>query len=576
MIRAPMYPLKSTPSPKIAYFCMEFGLANEIPTYSGGLGMLAGDILRSAADLGVEMVGVSLLYRKGYFVQSIDHGKQVESDVHWWPEQHLKCTDVRVQVEIEGRAVALRVWRYNVEGVDGHLVPVYLLDADLEGNAPQDRTLTDSLYLGDERYRLAQETILGMGGQRALRALGFAADRFHMNEGHAALLALDLLGDRLAGEGAAAATPEALAAAITEVRARCVFTTHTPVPAGHDRFSRALATEVLGAEWMALYSRLPGLTTAELNMSLLGLELSGFVNGVAQRHGEVTRGMFPGREIHAITNGVHSVTWTAKPFAELFDRHIPHWRHHNYALRLAQSIPLGEITAAHAAAKAALIDEVNRHGYGLSNDLFTIGFARRATSYKRPLLLLRDPRRLADIASRWGTIQIIFAGKSHPRDYEGKHLIEAIHKLAPELAPNLRIAFLPGYNMRLGLEMVSGVDLWLNTPMAPLEASGTSGMKAAHNGVPSLSVLDGWWVEGHIESYTGWSIDPTHHHGEAANDADAAQLYRLLDEEILPLHRRDPSAWAAIMRNAIAINGSYFNAERMVGEYLTRAYLRRT
>ncbi|HRI09031.1 MAG TPA: alpha-glucan family phosphorylase [Nannocystaceae bacterium] len=570
-----MYPLKSTPSPKVAYFCMEFGLANDIPTYSGGLGMLAGDILRAAADLGVAMVGVSLLYRKGYFAQSIDAGKQLEADVHWWPEQHLKCTDVEVKVEIEGRAVALRVWRYVVEGVDGHEVPVYLLDSDLEGNHPDDRKLSESLYLGDERYRLAQETVLGMGGQRALRALGFEADVFHMNEGHAALLALDLLGDALAGKGGKDASDAEFAAAVAAVRRRCVFTTHTPVPAGHDRFSRSLATQVLGQAWMDLYSRLPGLQTAELNMSVLGLELSHFVNGVAQRHGEVTRGMFPGREIHAITNGIHAVTWTAPSFAALFDRHIPHWRHHNYALRLAQSIPLDEISAAHMAAKRALIDEVNRHGHEFSPDLFTIGFARRATSYKRPLLLLRDARRLADIASRWGTLQIVFAGKSHPRDLEGKRLIESIHQMAPGLAPHVRIAFVPGYNMRLGLMMVSGVDLWLNTPMAPLEASGTSGMKAAHNGVPSLSVKDGWWCEGHIEGYTGWAIDPTHHHGEAANDADSAQLYRLLDEEILPLHLRDPKAWAEVMRNAIAINGSYFNAERMVGEYLTRAYLPR-
>ncbi|MCB9702204.1 MAG: alpha-glucan family phosphorylase [Myxococcales bacterium] len=567
-----MNPLHTTPSPKVAYFCMEFGLSNDIPTYSGGLGMLAGDTLRAAADLGVPMVGVALLYRKGYFKQEIAEGKQVEADVHWWPEQYLKCLDARVEVEIEGRTVLLQVWRTVIEGIDGHEVPVYLLDSDIEGNSDEDRRITDSLYLGDERYRLMQEIVLGMGGRRILAAIGFEPDIFHMNEGHSSLLALDLLRDELAEAGGFEADEAAFLAAVDKVKKRCVFTTHTPVPAGHDRFPKSLATKLLGEAWITFYSRLPGLHTAELNMSILGLELSGYVFGVAQRHGEVSRGMFPGREIHAITNGIHSVTWTGPSMAALFDRHIPHWRRHNYALRLAQSIPLEEIQAAHAVAKRTLIDEANSHGYELSEDLFTIGFARRSTSYKRPLLLLRDIRRLCDIASRWGTLQVVYAGKSHPRDHEGKRLIESVLRLQQELHPHVRLAFIPGYNMNLGLKMVSGVDIWLNTPMAPLEASGTSGMKAAHNGVPSLSVRDGWWCEGYIEGYTGWAIDPTHHAGEEANDADASQLYRLLDEEILPLYRRDPKGWAEVMRNAIAINGSYFNVERMVGEYLTRAY----
>ncbi|MEZ4385380.1 MAG: alpha-glucan family phosphorylase [Nannocystaceae bacterium] len=567
-----MNPLHSTPSPKIAYFCMEFGLQNDIPTYSGGLGMLAGDTLRAAADLSVPMVGVSLLYRKGYFKQEIAEGKQVEAAVHWWPEQYLTCLDVRVEVEVAGRTVALRVWQTAVEGIDGHEVPVYLLDSDLEENDAEDRTITDSLYLGDERYRLKQEIVLGMGGRRALEAIGFEPDRFHMNEGHSSLLALDLLAEALADDGGVEADDAAFLAAIEKVKRRCVFTTHTPVPAGHDRFPKSLATELLGEAPMGLYARLPGLQTTELNMSILGLELSGYTFGVAQRHGEVSRGMFPGREIHAITNGVHSVCWTGAPMAALFDEHIPHWRHHNYALRLAQSIPLDAIRAAHQEAKNTLIAEVNKNGYEFSEDLFTIGFARRSTSYKRPLLLLRDLRRLCDIASRWGTLQVVYAGKSHPRDFEGKRQIEALLRLKEELHPHVRLAYLPGYNMELGLKMVSGVDLWLNTPMAPLEASGTSGMKAAHNGVPSLSVRDGWWCEGYIGGTTGWVIEPTHHAGEEANNADAGQLYRLLDEEVLPLHLRDPDGWAAVMRSAIALNGSYFNAERMLGEYLTRAY----
>ncbi len=567
-----MNPLHPQQSPSIAYFCMEFGLRNDIPTYSGGLGMLAGDTLRSAADLGVPMVGVSLLYRKGYFKQEIADGKQVEGEVSWRPEDHLTRSSVEVEVTLCGRKVVLAIWQMAVVGVDGHEVPVYLLDSDLPVNSEEDRRITDSLYLGDERYRLMQETVLGMGGRRALQALAVEPDRFHMNEGHSSLLALDLLAESMAARGGQGADDAAFTAAIAEVKARCVFTTHTPVPAGHDRFPRELAAELLGEACMDLYTRLPGSEAGELNMSILGLELSGFVFGVAQRHGEVSRGMFPGREIHAITNGVHSGTWTAPPMAALFDRHIPHWRRCNYALRSAQSIPLGEIRAAHREAKRTLLAEARGRGYEFSEDLFTIGFARRSTSYKRPLLLLRDIRRLCDIAGRWGTLQVIYAGKSHPRDEEGKRLIESLLRLRSELHPQVRIAYLPGYNMELGLKMVSGVDIWLNTPMAPLEASGTSGMKAAHNGVPSLSVRDGWWCEGYIEGTTGWVIEPTHHSGEQANDADADQLYRLLDEQILPLHRRDPDGWAEIMRNSIALNGSFFNGERMVGEYLTRAY----
>jgi len=567
-----MNPLHPQSTPSIAYFCMEFGLSNEIPTYSGGLGMLAGDTLRSASDLGVPMVGVSLLYRKGYFKQAIADGHQIEKDVSWRPEDYLKRLAVEVEVEIEGRTVTLGVWKTVVTGVEGHEVPVFLLDSDLPSNSEEDRTITDSLYLGDERYRLMQEIVLGMGGRRALKALGIEPDRFHMNEGHSSLLALDLLGESLRA-GAGLEGPDAeFEAAIAAAKKRCVFTTHTPVPAGHDRFPKALATKLLGEAWMGLYTRLPGSEATELNMSILGLELSGYVFGVAQRHGEVSRGMFPGREIHAITNGVHSGTWTAAPMAALFDRHIPQWRRHNFALRMAQSIPLGEIRDAHREAKRTLLAEANKQGYELSEDLFTIGYARRSTSYKRPLLLLRDIRRLRDIASRWGTLQVIYAGKSHPRDFEGKRLIEDLLRLREELSPHVRIAYLPGYNMDLGLKMVSGVDVWLNTPMAPLEASGTSGMKAAHNGVPSLSVRDGWWCEGYIEGTTGWVIEPTHHSGEEANNADASQLYRLLDEEVLPLHRRDQDGWATVMRNSIALNGSYFNGERMVAEYLTRAY----
>lgn len=559
-----MATMTSSP-PLVAYFSMEIALASELPTYAGGLGVLAGDLLRAAADAGVAMVGVTLLYRKGYFRQVLDaQGHQQERDVHWRPEQHLERVPAEVSLTIEGRAVKVAVWRRTVTGVDGGEVPVYLLDTDVAGNSEEDRRITDHLYGGEERYRLHQEAVLGIGGRRALAALEIAPSRYHLNEGHSSLLALELLAEELADEPG-----KDMTRAIAAVRSRCVFTTHTPIPAGHDRFPRALVAAVLGQEMVDLYARLPTPHSTELNMSVLGIELSGFVNAVSHRHAEVSAGMFPGHTIRAITNGVHSPTWTAPAMRAVFDRYIPEWRRQAHALRQAQKIPTEAIVAAHREAKRALVDEVNRHGeHNFGEERFTIGFARRATAYKRMLLILRDVRRLREIASRWGALQIVFAGKAHPRDLEGKRMIEAVFRQQEPVLPAVRIAFLPGYDMRLGGLVTAGVDLWLNTPMAPLEASGTSGMKAAHNGVPNLSVRDGWWCEGFIDGQTGWALSP----GNPGDDADAAQLYRLLDEDILPMYLGAPERWAERMRASIALAASYFNAQRMLAEYVARAY----
>lgn len=554
----------STAKELVAYFSMEIALSSELPTYAGGLGVLAGDTLRAAADLDVAMVGVTLLHRRGYFRQVLDaQGHQQERDVVWSPEQTFERVDAIAEVTIEGRTVRVAAWRHTITGEGRRPVPVYLLDTDIDGNADEDRRLTDHLYGGEERYRLSQEVVLGIGGRRLLAALGLKPAKYHMNEGHSSLLALDLLREELSRR------PDDLAAAITAARRRCVFTTHTPIAAGHDRFPRAQAAAIVGAELIDLYFRLPTPHSTELNMSVLGLELSGFANGVSQRHAEVARGMFHGRTIHAITNGVHSASWTAPAMQALFDRHLPGWRANALTLRAAQKIPLEEVVAAHREAKRALIDEVNRHGdHNFGEERFTIGFARRATHYKRMLLLLRDVRRLREIAGRWGALQIVFAGKAHPRDVEGKRMIEAVFRQQDSLLPHVRIAFLPGYDMRLGAMMTAGSDLWLNTPIAPLEASGTSGMKAAHNGVPNLSVRDGWWCEGHIQGQTGWALAAR----SANDDADAEELYRLLDEQILPMYLGAPDQWAERMRASIALAASYFNTHRMLGEYVGRAY----
>jgi starch phosphorylase len=561
--------MTAAPKDLIAYFSMEIALASEIPTYSGGLGVLAGDTLRSAADMGLPMVGMTLLYRKGYFRQVLDsHGHQTEKDVVWSPELHLERLNHEVVIHIQGRDLRIGVWRYRVVGVDGHHIPVYLLDTDLEGNTADDRRISDHLYGFEERYRLTQEAVLGIGGRQMLGVLGLKPTRYHMNEGHSALLAIDLLKE--IWEHTENPT---LDACLAKVRAACVFTTHTPIPAGHDRFPRALAEEVFGAESVARVAEIPRLLTSELNMSVLGLELSGFVNGVSVRHAEVSRGMFPGHEIHAVTNGVHSATWTSPAMQAVFDRHVPGWRRHGHALRAAQKIPTGEIVAAHRAAKKSLIDEINALGaHQFEVDRFTIGFARRVTSYKRIMLLLRDVRRLREIGSRWGSLQIVFSGKAHPKDHDGKRLIEAVFRQQEALLPYVRLVFVPSYDMRVAGKIVAGVDLWLNTPMPPLEASGTSGMKAVHNGVPNFSVRDGWWVEGYVQGHTGWVIDAAHSGDHGADEQDADRLYRALDEEILPLYFSNQARWGEMMRDCIAFAASYFNTERMLEEYATRAY----
>ncbi|HEY0970462.1 MAG TPA: alpha-glucan family phosphorylase [Gemmatimonadales bacterium] len=554
----------------IAYFSMEIGLEPSVPTYSGGLGVLAGDTLKAAADLGLPFVGITLAHRKGYFEQRLDDsGSQTEQPCTWEPGDRLAEAGPRVTVEVAGRLVHVRAWRYEVVGARGHVVPVYLLDADLPENAEQDRRLTDTLYGGGDEYRLSQEVVLGMGGAALLRALGHTHGvQHHVNEGHAALVALALLERRLGGRSAW----ELDQADCEAVRAQCVFTTHTPVPAGHDRFPRGLAEQVLGDARITLLDRAGGMSGDWLNMTDLALRFSHYVNAVARRHQEVSQEMFPDHRIQAVTNGVHAVTWTSEPFQKLFDRHLPGWREDNFYLRHAVDIPLDEVRQAHQLAKYALLDEIERsNGVKLEPNVMTIGFARRATAYKRADLILTDPERLREIVRHVGPLQIVFAGKAHPRDDVGKGLIRNIHAAAGSLREDVRVVYLQNYDMRLGGLLTSGTDLWLNNPLRPLEASGTSGMKAALNGVPSLSVLDGWWVEGCLEGTTGWSIgDDAKLPQDPARDIP--EMYLKLERVILPLFYAMPYAYATVMRNAIAVNGSYFNTHRMVQQYAMNAY----
>jgi len=585
--------------PRIAYFSMEVALRSEIPTYAGGLGILAGDTMRSAADLGLPFVGVTLVSRAGYFRQEIDEqGRQVEHPAHWDPARWARSLGAKVAIAMEDRRVWIGVWMYVVQGQTGTRQPVLLLDTDVEDNDPEDRLITHYLYGGDDAYRLKQEMVLGIGGVRLLRALGFEIRQYHMNEGHSSLLGLELLRSySYAPEGL---QPGESVYDIPRVRELCCFTTHTPVQAGRDRFGYDLVKSIsagsIGYEPDSpaggpsvdahpenpaqqrlvdrpLLHRLAGEDC--LNMTSLALNLSEYVNGVAKRHAEVAAKMYPGFRVHAITNGVHPDTWTDEAFGGLYDRYLPGWRYEAELLGRADCcIPDAEIWQAHLMAKQRLIDAVrDRCGLALDPRLPILGFARRMTAYKRPQLLFSDTARLQAIA-RDQPFQIVLAGKAHPRDAEGKKLIEQLVAQARSLAGSVCIAYLSDYDMALAHLLTAGADVWLNTPLPPLEASGTSGMKAALNGVPSLSVLDGWWIEGCIEHVTGWSIGDGN--GNDA-DADARSLYEKLEHTVLPLCSRSVEAnseWIRLMKGAISRNGAYFNSHRMMRRYAAEAYVR--
>ena len=543
---------------RIAYFSMEIAIGRSMPTYSGGLGVLGGDHLRSCADLGVPIVGVTLLSRKGYFEQHLDaQGRQTESPVQWEPERFLHRLPERITVSIEGRSVLVGAWRYDIIGKTGHVVPVILLDTDIDENSPYDGTLTDILYGGDDRYRFSQEIVLGIGGYRMLQAMGCRSiQKFHMNEGHASLLVLEAL-KAVTASGSTEWNFE-------DARDRCIFTTHTPIAAGHDQFGHDMVRPILGEAVPFEVLRMLG-GEDRLNMTMLALNLSKYVNGVAKRHEEVSRDLFPGYSIQHITNGVHSWTWTSDSFRTLFDRHIPGWDNDPAMLRHAITIPPDEVWSAHTNAKLDLLTFVKMQtGVSLSPEALTIGFARRATQYKRADLILSDLDRLLRMAVPGRGLQLVFAGKAHPRDWPGKQIIERVVGASKQLGSRIPIVYLPGYDMDMARLIVSGVDLWLNTPQPPMEASGTSGMKAAHNGVPSLSTLDGWWIEGRIEGSTGWSI---------AGPADARDLYDKLEGAILPMFYSNRERWIDVMRHSIALNASFFNTHRMVQQYVTNAYL---
>lgn len=559
-----------TKEPVIAYFSMEIGVKGDMPTYSGGLGVLAGDTIRSAADLDLPMVAVTILTKKGYFKQELDiYGRQAEFPDEWNPAHFMTPLDEMVSIYIEEREVQIGAWLYIVESTTGGKLPIIFLDTDMPENSPQDKEITHHLYGGDEAYRLKQEIVLGIGGARTLDKLGFEVKKYHMNEGHSGLLTLELL--KKYKKDVEKVWDEKLVWDAKKVRNLCIFTTHTPVAAGHDKFSYEIVQKIMHKIIpLDIVKEFAG--HEHLNMTRLALNLSRYINGVAKKHGEVSKDMFPGYKIHSITNGIHSFTWTCEPFKKLYDKYLPSWANEPEILVRVGRIPGDEIWEAHTSTKKQLIDYVNQvTQIGMNYDTLTIGFARRATAYKRADMLFTDVERLARIGE--GRIQIIYAGKAHPKDEPGKKLIQNIFRVKEKLKDRIKIVYLQNYNMQLALKLVSGVDVWLNTPLRPFEASGTSGMKAAHNGIPNFSVLDGWWIEGHIEGYTGWAIGPSPDvPADPARDAD--DLYYKLEDMIIPTFYNDKHAWIRIMQNAIGKNAYYFNSHRMMRRYVTEAYIK--
>jgi glycogen phosphorylase len=595
----------------VAYFCAEFGLHSSVPIYSGGLGVLAGDHCKSASDLGVPLVGVGLFYRKGYFDQRLNlEGWQEDSD----EEYDVSATPLvpvvgpnrqawLATVETSGRPVHVRAWRMMVGRV-----PIYLLDTNLDANHPDDRALMNKLYAGGAEMRLRQEWILGVGGVRVLRAMDVNPAVWHANEGHAAFMLVERLRELVV-----AGRP--YQDAIREVRARSVFTTHTPVPAGHDAFNAEQLEACTGPVWdeigidrKTLFSlgtqpALPG----QFHMTVAAMRLSARVNGVSRCHGQVSRNiwreLWPNRPWEAVpighvTNGVHLATWMASPIMALLDEQLgPDWGERleepgfwDQVLTLDHS----KFWEAHLRQKRALANFVREDarrrfagqlkeaaqvvGAGTLLDpmAFTIGFGRRFATYKRANLIFRDIDRLRRLlVDPWRPIQIIFAGKAHPADNPGKEVLQSVYQFTRDPEFEGRVAFLEDYDMHLAHLLVQGVDLWLNLPRVPLEASGTSGMKAALNGVPQLSTLDGWWQEGY-DGVSGWAIPPGGEN-EDADAGDAEAFYRLLEEQIAPLYytrnaQGIPLGWVEKMRHALRLAGSRFTARRMLRDYVQEYY----
>ena len=539
----------------VGYFTAEIGLWSELHTYSGGLGVLAGDHVKSAADAEVPLVGVTLVYRKGYGRQHLDKdGIQTETYRDLDPAQHMQDTGMEISLPLDGGELWAKVWRADITGVSGHVVPVYFLDTFHPKNSPKHLELGLTLYGGDDWVRIRQEYLLGVGGLRLLDKLGLEVDGLHLNEGHCTFALLEMLGKGWSRE---------------QLAKRVLFTTHTPVPAGHDRFEWEAVEEVLGdllpadAKQLVIDAGDPE-EGRRISMSHLAVALSGPVNAVSNLNAWVASSMFADHHIAPITNGVHHITWTSPMMADLFDKQLPGWKEDPTKLAHAGKIPTEDLAGARDVARKVLRELVQTStGVKLDKKRLTIGFARRFATYKRANLVFSDLERLREIGA--GKIQFVFSGKAHPRDEGGKALIKSIFDSAKDLENEIPVAFLEDYSMATGLAMTGGVDIWLNNPIRPMEASGTSGMKAAMNGVPNCSILDGWWPEGCEHGVNGWAI------GEADDERDdvrdAKNVLDVIENEVLPAWNEGDEKWCEIMRASIATSARFTGA-RMISDYL--------
>jgi glycogen phosphorylase len=546
-----------------AYLCLELALNSQIKSYSGGLGILAGDTIKSYADLGLNAVAITLLYKNGYFKQTIDtnSGKQIELNDEWDYSKYLELTDIRFNLEIEHRNVQVQIWKYEYIGCKGDKIPVYFLDTNLPENHFEDQAICYNLYSKYEYTRLKQEILIGVGGVKALLALGYGfADKYHLNESHAsfAIPFLQLLTNQ------------------KETKQKIVFTTHTPLEHGHKKYAisnlQSQLTEQVNGQTISSVMEQYVDSENLVNMTKFCLDNCSYANAVSRKHAEVMHQMFPGKHIDYITNGVHTYTWISPQMSEVFDKYLVDWRVDPMVLRNALSISDYDMRATHTASKHRLINLIQtRVGKIFSTDKFTIGFARRVDGYKRQNFVFKDLDRLEAIAKKFGGIQFVFAGKAYPDTAGENSTLAEVYKLSQRSDLNIDVVYIPNYDMDVSSAMVAGVDIWLNNPLRPLEASGTSGMKATLNGVPNFSVVDGWWVEGLVENETGWSIgDETSHIGN--EEYELNDLYGKLEHIILPTYYFDTKKWSEIMKQAIAMNASHFSTQRMVLEYMSKAY----
>jgi len=540
---------------KIAYFSAEIGISAKLPTYSGGLGVLAGDHIKAAADAKLPMCAVTLLYKEGYFKQRIDdEGRQTEIYPQFDPHPLLKKLPIKFTLPLRKRDVWIQAYEYRYVGLTGHEIPIFFLDTNLEENFEDDKSITLRLYGGDKDHRILQEAIHGFGGIKLLDELQYnSIETYHMNEGHASFITMQLL-KKFNGNH-------------EEVRKRCHFTTHTPVPAGHSEYAIERCERLLDGLMRDDLNGVNSIQNGRLHMTQLGLNFSRSANGVSKLHGEVAQKQFPSYNIGHITNGVYHPYWVGKEFREVFDNRLPGWRKDPERLLNVDAILPEELVKAHQSHKDFLLGYANSQTQkALSNDVLTIGFARRAAGYKRARLIFRDIERLKQIGE--DKLQIIFAGKAHPADDYGKSLIYDVVQNAKKLFGEVKVIYLENYNLWLGRLITSGVDVWLNTPKRPNEASGTSGMKAALNGIPNLSILDGWWAEACRDGENGWAIGSP---DVIDDEADANHLYDILEKKVIPTFYDNPEKWASIMLESI-ITGVQFTAYRMINDYKEKYY----